>query len=270
ISGDVLESIIRRLSQDEVISTKTDSISAKPDQASLHGPTPQVSLNSFSKHSHYIHFFALVLSIYGGARCYVGVSLDRGNAGLRMGSRRLSEGTDWGFQHTLVNLILSAQSIGGEPSPSTMAIILRPSRIDLCRDHLGSVSAESDSATAETTKNEPYHPSNKAIAKKDESDHPGRVTKLLAVGIIYPISDSQSISQVQVVPKKSRMTVMKNQHDELVPMQIHYSWRVCIDYRKLNQVTRKDHFPLPFIDQVLEKLAGKSHYCFLDGFSGYM
>ncbi|RDX68930.1 Retrovirus-related Pol polyprotein, partial [Mucuna pruriens] len=68
----------------------------------------------------------------------------------------------------------------------------------------------------------------------------------------------------EVVPKKSGMIVMKNQQDEL------NSWRVCIDYRKLNQATRKDNFPLPFIDQVLEKLAGKSHYCFLDGFSSYM
>ncbi|RDY07908.1 Retrovirus-related Pol polyprotein from transposon 17.6, partial [Mucuna pruriens] len=96
------------------------------------------------------------------------------------------------------------------------------------------------------------------------------VTKLLAVGIIYPISDSQWVSLVQVVPKKSGMTVMKNQQDELVPTRIQNSWRVCIDYRRLNQATRKDHFPLPFIDQMLEKLAGKSHYCFLDGFSGYM
>ncbi|RDX64504.1 Retrovirus-related Pol polyprotein from transposon 17.6, partial [Mucuna pruriens] len=48
------------------------------------------------------------------------------------------------------------------------------------------------------------------------------------------------------------------------------SWRVCIDYRKLNQAIRKDHFPLPFLDQVLEKLAENSHYCFLDGYSGYM
>ncbi|RDY13155.1 Retrovirus-related Pol polyprotein from transposon 17.6, partial [Mucuna pruriens] len=96
------------------------------------------------------------------------------------------------------------------------------------------------------------------------------VTKLLAAGIIYPISDSQWVSPVQVVPKKSGMTVMKNQHDELVPMRIQNSWRVCIDYRRLNQATRKDHFPLPFIDQMLEKIAGKSHYCFLDGFSGYM
>ncbi|RDY09058.1 Retrovirus-related Pol polyprotein, partial [Mucuna pruriens] len=87
------------------------------------------------------------------------------------------------------------------------------------------------------------------------------VMKLLAVGIIYPISDSQWVSPVQVVLKKSGMTVMKNQQDEL---------RVCIDYNRLNQATRKDHFPLPFIDQVLEKLSGKSHYCFLDGFSRYM
>ncbi|RDX78323.1 hypothetical protein CR513_41415, partial [Mucuna pruriens] len=66
------------------------------------------------------------------------------------------------------------------------------------------------------------------------------------------------------------MIVMKNQHDELVPMWIQNSWQVCIDYRRLNQATCKDHFPLPFIGQVLEKLAGKSHYYFLDGFSGYM
>ncbi|RDY13979.1 Retrovirus-related Pol polyprotein, partial [Mucuna pruriens] len=96
------------------------------------------------------------------------------------------------------------------------------------------------------------------------------VTKLLAASIIYPISDSQWVSPVQVVPKKSGMIVIKNQQDELVPTRIQNSWRVYIDYRRLNQETRKDHFPFPFIDQVLEKLSGKSHYCFLDGFSGYM
>ncbi|KAK0594076.1 hypothetical protein LWI29_007355 [Acer saccharum] len=57
--------------------------------------------------------------------------------------------------------------------------------------------------------------------------------------------------------------------NELVPQRLQTGWRVCIDYRKLNTATRKDHFPLPFIDQMLERLAGHSHYCFLDRYSGY-
>nr|XP_016504489.1 PREDICTED: uncharacterized protein LOC107822455 [Nicotiana tabacum] len=44
-------------------------------------------------------------------------------------------------------------------------------------------------------------------------------------------------------------------------------WRICMDYRKLNTATRKDYFPLPFIDQMLDRLAGRSHFCFLDGYS---
>ena len=55
----------------------------------------------------------------------------------------------------------------------------------------------------------------------------------------------------------------------MVPQRTQKGWRVCIDYRKLNAVTRKDHFPLPFIDQMLERLAGHPYYCFLDGYSGY-
>ena len=68
-------------------------------------------------------------------------------------------------------------------------------------------------------------------------------------------------------PKKTGLTVIKNERDELIPTRVQNSWRVCIDYTRLNQVTRKDHFPMPFIDQMLERLASKSHYCFLDGFS---
>ena len=96
------------------------------------------------------------------------------------------------------------------------------------------------------------------------------VMKLLAVGIIYPISNSTWVSPVQVVPKKLGITVVKNQDDELILTRVAYSWRVCIDYRRLNQETRKDHFARPFINQVLERLAGKPHYFFLDGFSGDM
>ncbi|CAN6695187.1 unnamed protein product [Malus baccata var. baccata] len=95
------------------------------------------------------------------------------------------------------------------------------------------------------------------------------IIKLLDCGVIYPISDSRWVSPVQVVPKKSGVTVVKNAEDELVPTRIQTGWRVCIDYRKLNNTTRKDHFPLSFIDQMLERLAGHSFYCFLDGYSGY-
>ncbi|GJT43121.1 reverse transcriptase domain-containing protein [Tanacetum coccineum] len=65
------------------------------------------------------------------------------------------------------------------------------------------------------------------------------------------------------------MTVVTNDENELVPTRLVTGWRVCIDYRKLNEATRKDHFPLPFMDQMLERLAGNEYYCFLDGFSGY-
>jgi hypothetical protein len=65
------------------------------------------------------------------------------------------------------------------------------------------------------------------------------------------------------------MTVIENAKGELVPQRTTTGWRVCIDYRKLNAGTRKDHFPLPFIDQMLERVAGHPYYFFLDGYSGY-
>ncbi|GJX55339.1 reverse transcriptase domain-containing protein [Tanacetum coccineum] len=69
--------------------------------------------------------------------------------------------------------------------------------------------------------------------------------------------------------KKGGITVIENDDNELIPTRLITGWRVCIDYRKLNDATRKDHFPLPFMDQMLERLAGNEYYCFLDGFSGY-
>ncbi|GJR30659.1 reverse transcriptase domain-containing protein [Tanacetum coccineum] len=106
------------------------------------------------------------------------------------------------------------------------------------------------------------NPNIKEVVKKE-------VIKLLNTGLIYPISDSPWVIPVQVVPKKGGMTVVKNEKDELIPQRTVTRWRVCIDYHKLNNATRKDHFPLPFIDQMLERLAGHEYYCFLDGFSGY-
>nr|GEU42850.1 DNA-directed DNA polymerase [Tanacetum cinerariifolium] len=95
------------------------------------------------------------------------------------------------------------------------------------------------------------------------------VEKLLDAGLIYPIADSPWVSPVHYVPKKGGFTIVENEENELIPTHLVTGWRVCIDYRKLNEATRKDHFPLPFIDQMLERLAGNEYYCFLDGFFGY-
>ena len=95
------------------------------------------------------------------------------------------------------------------------------------------------------------------------------VLKWLNAGFIYAISDSSWVSPMHVVPKKGGFTVIRNEKNELIPTRTVTGWRVCTNYRKLNTATRKDHFPLPFIDQMLDRLAGYSHFCFLDGYSGY-
>ncbi|KAK1678428.1 hypothetical protein QYE76_039276 [Lolium multiflorum] len=79
------------------------------------------------------------------------------------------------------------------------------------------------------------------------------VLKLLEACIIYPIADSRWVSPVHCVPKKGGMTVVPNDNDELIPQRIVVGYRMCIDFRKVNKVTKKDHYPLPFIDQMLER-----------------
>jgi hypothetical protein len=96
------------------------------------------------------------------------------------------------------------------------------------------------------------------------------VIKLLDAEIIYPVAHSEWVSSVHCVPKKGGITVVKNEKDELIPQWIVTGWRMSIDYRKLNKATRKDHFPLPFINEMLERLAKHSYFCFLDGYSGFM
>ncbi|GJZ00244.1 reverse transcriptase domain-containing protein [Tanacetum coccineum] len=95
------------------------------------------------------------------------------------------------------------------------------------------------------------------------------IVKLLDTGIIYPIADSPWVSPIHCVPKKGGITVVTNKNNELVLTRTITGWRVCIDYRKLNEATVKDHFPLPFMDQMLERLAGNKYFCSLNGFSGY-
>ncbi|GJR01264.1 reverse transcriptase domain-containing protein [Tanacetum coccineum] len=93
--------------------------------------------------------------------------------------------------------------------------------------------------------------------------------KILMEEDYEPTVQSQRRPGNTCVPKKGGITVVKNDDNDLIPTRLVTGWRVCIDYRKLNEATRKDHFPLPFMDQMLERLAGNQYYCFLDGFSGY-
>ena len=95
------------------------------------------------------------------------------------------------------------------------------------------------------------------------------VLKWLNARFIYAISDNPWVSPVHVVPKKGGFTVIRNERNELILTRTVIGWRVCIDYKKLNTVTRKDNFSLPFIDQMLDSLAGHPHFCFFDGYSGY-
>ena len=77
------------------------------------------------------------------------------------------------------------------------------------------------------------------------------ILKLLEVGIIYPVADSQWVSPIHCVPKKGGITVVPNDKDELIPQRIIAGYRMVIDFHKLNKETKKDHYPLPFIDQML-------------------
>ena len=106
------------------------------------------------------------------------------------------------------------------------------------------------------------NPTMKEVVRKE-------VLKWLDTGVIYPISDSAWVSPVQLVPKKGGTTVIRTENNILLPSRTVTGWRICIDYRKLNKATRKYHFPLPFLDQMLDQLAGHEYYFFLDGYSDY-
>nr|GEV09596.1 DNA-directed DNA polymerase [Tanacetum cinerariifolium] len=116
---------------------------------------------------------------------------------------------------------------------------------------------------------EPAVQSQRRVNRKIHEVIKTEVIKLLDTGMIYPISDSPWVSPIHYVPKKGGITVVGNKNIKLIPTWLVTRRRVCIDYRKLNDATRKDQFPLPFMNHMLEQLAGNEFYCFLDGFYGY-
>ena len=77
------------------------------------------------------------------------------------------------------------------------------------------------------------------------------VNKLLKAGFIYPVETAEWVSPVVVAPKKDG------------------KWRICVDFKPLNAATKKDPYPLPFIDQILDSVVGYERYNVCDGFSGY-
>ena len=83
---------------------------------------------------------------------------------------------------------------------------------------------------------------------------------------IYLCNNSPWVSLVHVVPKEGGFIVIRNEKNELISTRTMIRWRMCIDYIKLNTTTRKDHYPLPFIDQMLDRLARHPYLCFLDGY----
>ena len=97
------------------------------------------------------------------------------------------------------------------------------------------------------------------------------ILKLLEAGIIYHITDSRWVSPTPIhcVPKKGGISIVRNDKDELIPQRIVIGYRMIIDFRKLNKSTRKDHYPLTFIDQMLERLSKHTHFCFLNGYFGF-
>lgn len=103
------------------------------------------------------------------------------------------------------------------------------------------------------------NPITKELGKKE--------IKWLDDGIIYPISNCVWVSLIQCVPKKGGMAIIKNENKGLISIRTIIGWRIYMDYRKLNKANRKDDFPLPFIDQILNKLDSKELYYFLDGYA---
>ena len=106
------------------------------------------------------------------------------------------------------------------------------------------------------------------MSVKPEDEGSAKNGNIKTSGSRYNLSYSW-VSPVHCVPKKGGITVVPNDKNELIPQRIVTCYRMVIDFRKLNKATRKDHYPLSFIDQMLERLSKHTHFCFLDGYSSF-
>ena len=107
-----------------------------------------------------------------------------------------------------------------------------------------------------------FHPRMKDVVRKE-------VIRLLDAGIIYPISDSKWVNPVHCIPRQGGVTIVNSNDNNLTPARTITGYRMCVDFRKLNKETIKEHQPLPFMEQMLERIAKHQYYCFLDGYSGF-
>nr|GEY36698.1 reverse transcriptase domain-containing protein [Tanacetum cinerariifolium] len=142
--------------------------------------------------------------------------------------------------------IIIAKELGDEEKSTLIKVLMSHKRAIACKiSDIQGINLEF--CTHKIIMEEDYKPAvqhQRRVNPKINDVIKKEVEKLLDARLIYPISDSPWVSPVT-------------------------GWQVYIDYRKLNKATRKDHFPLLFMDQMLERLAGNEFYCFLDGFSGY-
>ncbi|GJT44926.1 reverse transcriptase domain-containing protein [Tanacetum coccineum] len=109
------------------------------------------------------------------------------------------------------------------------------------------------------------------VLKKHKEAFAWKTTNILGICLSFCKHKIQLLDDKKPVvqDKEGGIIVVTNKNDELVPTRTVTGWRICIDYRKLIEAIAKDHFPLPFMDQMLERLTRNKYFCFLDGFSGY-
>ena len=106
------------------------------------------------------------------------------------------------------------------------------------------------------------HPRMKDVVRKE-------VIRLLESGVIYPISDSKWVNPVHSIPKYGGITTIQNDKDEVLPTRTITEYKICVDFRKLNNITIKEHQPLPFMEQIIDRITSNSYYCLLDAYSGF-